>query len=133
MTDSQAPVSPSMACGMRLVDLCKAGDFNGAMEACYGEDIVSVEPLPEGTPGAIVEGLAGVREKAAAWYESNEVHSCAVEGPFPHGDRFAVTFDLDVTSKAGPMAGQRIRMKEVGLYTVRDGKVVREEFFYSMG
>jgi ketosteroid isomerase-like protein len=30
------------------------------------------------------------------------------------------------------MAGQRMQMEEVGLYTVEDGKIVREEFFYSV-
>jgi hypothetical protein len=31
------------------------------------------------------------------------------------------------------MAGQRMRMEEVGMYTVQGGKIVREEFFYTMG
>jgi ketosteroid isomerase-like protein len=44
-----------------------------------------------------------------------------------------VVFKLDVTAKAGPMAGKSFSMEEAGLYTVKDGKVVQEEFFYSMG
>jgi hypothetical protein len=31
------------------------------------------------------------------------------------------------------MAGRRTKLEEVALYTVKDGKIVREEFFYSMG
>ena len=31
------------------------------------------------------------------------------------------------------MAGQRMMLDETALYTVADGKVVQEEFFYSMG
>jgi hypothetical protein len=31
------------------------------------------------------------------------------------------------------MAGKRMQVEEAGLYTVRDGKVVHEEFFYHMG
>ena len=27
----------------------------------------------------------------------------------------------------------RFKMQEAGLYTVKNGKIVREEFFYSMG
>jgi len=30
------------------------------------------------------------------------------------------------------MAGQRMKMDEVALYTVKDGKIVHEEFFYDM-
>ena len=36
-------------------------------------------------------------------------------------------------AKAGPMAARRTRFTEAALYTVRDGKVVQEEFFYHMG
>ena len=42
-------------------------------------------------------------------------------------DRFALIFDMDVTNRE---TGQRMQMREVGLYTVADGKIVREEFFY---
>ncbi|MBC7975998.1 MAG: nuclear transport factor 2 family protein, partial [Myxococcales bacterium] len=50
--------------------------------------------------------------------------------PYPNGDRFAVRFNYDVTHKP---SSKRIQMDEVALYTVKDGKIVREEFFYAMG
>ena len=31
------------------------------------------------------------------------------------------------------MAGKRMTLDEAALYTVKDGKVVHEEFFYHMG
>ena len=40
---------------------------------------------------------------------------------------------VDVTPKDGPMKGKRMQMDEAGLYTVKQGKVVQEEFFYHMG
>jgi ketosteroid isomerase-like protein len=47
--------------------------------------------------------------------------------PFLHGDdRFAVIFDIDATEKA---TGQRMPMREVAVYHVADGRIVREEFF----
>ena len=42
-------------------------------------------------------------------------------------DRFTVYFNLDVTPRA---SGEKVNIKEIGLYTVEGGKVVREEFFY---
>ena len=52
----------------------------------------------------------------------------SVSDPMLHGpDRFAVIFELDATMKA---TGTREAMKEVALYTVKGGKIVREEFFY---
>ena len=44
-----------------------------------------------------------------------------------HGDQFAVRFTMDVTEKA---SGQRTRMDEIGLYTLKNGKIVEERFFY---
>jgi hypothetical protein len=57
----------------------------------------------------------------------HEVHSANVTGPWPHGDRFIVGFQYDVTNKP---SGKRMKLDEVGLYTVSKGKIVREEFFY---
>lgn len=31
------------------------------------------------------------------------------------------------------MKGKRMKLHEVAVYTVKDGKIVREEFFYDMG
>jgi ketosteroid isomerase-like protein len=43
-----------------------------------------------------------------------------------NGDQFALRFSMDVT----PKGGARLQMDEIGLYTVRDGKIVEERFFY---
>lgn len=56
-----------------------------------------------------------------------------MEGPYPHGDRFIAHFKMEVTAKNGPMAGKRMVMDEAALYTVKDGKIIHEEFFYAMG
>ncbi len=82
---------------------------------------------------ARMEGIEAVRKKAHWWFENHEIHGGKAEGPWPHGDRFIVKFFLDVTAKTGPMAGKRMKMDEAALYTVKDGKIVKEEFFYDMG
>lgn len=122
-----------MEVGKKLVDLCKAGKFKEAMESLYGPNIVSIEA--GGPPGQSPrsEGIAAVKAKGEWWEKNHEIHSAQVEGPWPHGDRFIVKFKMDVTAKDGPMMGKRFMMEEAALYTVKDGKVVHEEFFYSMG
>ena len=79
-----------------------------------------------------MKGIEAIRKKHQWWYENNEVHSSTASGPYPNGDQFIVIFDMDITAKTGPMAGQRMQMKEAGLYTVADGKIIREQFFYDM-
>lgn len=118
--------------GRRLVELCSTGRTLEALDTLYAKDAVSVEAVASPNFPQVTEGLAAVRGKNEWWYANNEVHRGEIKGPFPHGDRFALSFGFDVTAKAGPMAGQRMQMEEVGLYTVEDGKIVREEFFYSV-
>lgn len=59
--------------------------------------------------------------------ENHEVHGFTAEGPFVHGDQFALRFTLDVTRKAD---GVREAMTEIGLYTVANGAIIEERFFY---
>lgn len=126
-------MSSTMEVGKRLVDLCKQGKFKEAMDELYGSEIVSVEAGAPPGQSPRMEGIAAVRGKADWWEKNHEVHSAKVEGPWPHGDRFIARFILDVTAKGGPMAGKRMNMDETALYTVKNGKVVHEEFFYHMG
>jgi ketosteroid isomerase-like protein len=99
----------------------------------YSQDVVSIEAMSGPSMPAQLNGLAAVQEKSAWWAANHEVHGSEIAGPWPHGDRFIVRFTLDVTSKAGPMAGKRMKLDEAALYTVKDGKVIKEEFFYDMG
>lgn len=126
--------NPAFAVGSKLVDFCKKGQFVEAMDALYDKNIVSTEA--GGPPGQdrTGKGIDHVKGKAKWWAENHTIHGMKIEGPFPNGDdRFCVYFDFDVTAKAGPLAGKRFNMKEVGLYTIKNGKVVDEAFFYAMG
>lgn len=118
--------------GEKLVGLCREGKNLEAVDTLYDADIVSVEAIGGPEMPAEMRGIDAIRGKNQWWFENHEIHDAAVEGPFPHNDRFAVKYHYDVTAKAGPMAGQRMAMDEVALYTVKDGKIVREEFFYGM-
>lgn len=118
--------------GKKLVELCRQGKLHEAMETLYGPNIVSIEAMSSPAMPARMEGIAAVRGKAEWWEKNHQVHSGKAEGPWPHGDRFIVHFTFDVTATSGPMAGKRMLLDEAALYTVKDGKVVQEEFFYSM-
>ncbi len=118
--------------GQKLVAMCREGRNMDAINELYADDVVSVEAMapPEGGEREM-SGIDAVRGKNDWWNENHEVHDASVAGPFPHGDdRFCVHFKFDVTSK--PMGGQRFSMEEIGLYSVADGKITKEEFFYTM-
>lgn len=119
--------------GQRLVALCRENRHVDAVNELYAPNVVSVEAMEYPGMPRRHEGIEAIRKKNQGWLDNHTVHANTVEGPYPHGDRFIVHYKMDVTSKAGPMAGRRMQVEEAALYTVRDGKVAQEEFFYHMG
>ena len=118
--------------GTKLVQLCNEGKGLEAVDTLYGEKVVSIEGQGSDAIPARMKGLQAVRGKSVWWYDNNEVHASTALGPFVghREDQFVVQFDLDTTPKSTGVRGQ---MREVGLYTVEDGKIVQEEFLYLMG
>ena len=102
----------------------KAGRFEEA-ETYWSDDVVSFEA--QDGPMREARGRAAVHAKGEWWVANHDVHSLETSGPYLNGDQFALRFRIDVTPKA---SGQRTQMEEVGLYTVRDGKIAEERFFY---
>jgi SnoaL-like domain len=109
----------------KLVELCRKGEWMKAVESLYANDIVSVEPHAMENMPAEMRGLDQVRGKTQWFMENHEIRGSKVGGPFVAGDKFVVQFEIDVTDKASK---KRMQMSEVGIYTVKDGKVSREEF-----
>lgn len=98
-----------------FTELLKHGDSEGAATKYNADDIVSYEAM-EG-PMAVCHGKEAVKQKGQWWQDNHEVHGGLIEGPYV----------FDVTTKA---SGERSTMDEVGLYTVKNGKISEERFYY---
>ncbi len=116
--------------GSKLVELCRQGKNLDAVRTLYSPDIVSVEAVDGPNLPGEMKGMDAVLGKNQWWVDNHVIHAASCEGPYPHGNRFIVRFRFDVTNK---QMQRRFDMSEAALYTVEDGKIVREEFFYSMG
>jgi len=104
----------------KVVELVRKQAWYEALDTLYDNDVVSVEAAaPES------RGKEAVRGKIDWWVNAMEVHSFNASEPFVAHDRFVVQYDADVTEKESK---QRRQISEVGVYTVKDGKIVREEF-----
>ncbi len=112
-----------------LVALCRTGRNQDAISKLYSPQIVSVEPMGNATRPAEISGIDAIREKNKWWFDNHTTHKADVIGPFVGGDQFAVHYVYDVTHKPN---GHRFTLAEMALYTVKDGKVVREQFFYNV-
>ncbi|MEH6673231.1 nuclear transport factor 2 family protein [Sulfitobacter sp.] len=109
-----------------LVKGCREGHEVANLDRLYAADAVSIEAMDHGN-GREIKGLDGIKGKHAWWDGAMEVTRQNVSDPMLHGDeRFAVMFDVAAREKA---SGNVMEMKEVAVYHVANGKIVREEFF----
>jgi ketosteroid isomerase-like protein len=114
----------------KVVELTRKQAWHQALDELYADDIVSVEARAMGSGSPETRGLQGVRGKTDWWVNAMQVNNFKVSGPFVAHDRFVVQYDVDATEKS---SGKRMQMSEVGVYTVRNGKIAREEFLPLVG
>lgn len=113
-----------------LVDYCNTDQTDKGLNELYSPDAVSVEALAMEGMGREAKGIEAIKGKHEWWYNNHDVHSSSTKGPFLFGEnQFGLIFEMDVTSKD---TGERMQAQEIGVYTVENGKIVREEFFYGM-
>ena len=111
----------------RLIELCSRGDWKQAQDELLHEDAVSVEP--EGNPWAVAKGMDAIRKKADQWkHMVVEVHENRVSDPLVAENFFAVTMTTDSTMKEMG----RIQFEQLCVYQVKDHKIIKEQFFYTM-
>jgi SnoaL-like protein len=106
----------------KVVEFVRKQAWYEALDSLYDENIVSVEADP-GAPET--RGKEGVRGKIDWWLSAMQVHSFNASEPFVGHDRFVVQYDAEVTDKK---TKERRKLSEVGVYTVKNGKIVHEEF-----
>ncbi len=109
----------------QFVELCRQGKNFDVMRTMYAPNIVSVEG-----DGKETAGQGPVIKKSEDWVSDKTFHGETVRGPFYNSanpDQFAVYFTLDITPKA---TNKRVTLEEVGIYTVKNDEITREQFFY---
>lgn len=112
----------------QLVKFCREGKFEECIQELYSPEIVSLEP--EGGSWEVkVQGFEALAKKAQIWKDMvQEFHSSEISDPIVAENFFSITMKSSVTLKG---TKEPIDMDEVCLYEVKDGKVVKEQFFYT--
>ena len=110
----------------RFNELAQTGQFEKVQEELFADDAVSIEP-PQ-TPGLqTVEGKEAIKRKAEMFNASvEEMHGGYSKEPIVVGNFFAVVMGLDATMKGMG----RVKMDEIAIYEVKNGKIVKEQFFF---
>ncbi len=110
----------------RFNELAQTGQWSQIQDELFSEDAASVEP--SNSPGLkSAEGIDAIRQKGQQFQTMvEEMHGGYSNEPQVAGRYFAVAMGMDCTMKG--MGRQK--MDEIALYEVKDGKIVKEQFFY---
>lgn len=109
----------------RLIKLCREGQNAKAYDELFATNAVAIEPAHTQQPEA--KGLDALRAKTEYFQKSvKEFHGSYVSDPIVAGNFFSCSMGIDFTNQEG----NRIKMDEVCVYEVKDGKVVKEQFFF---
>lgn len=109
----------------KFYEMAQQGDWDGIQNQLFCNDAVSIEP--DFAPVPRVEGLEAIREKGKQFGQMiEEMHGGYCNEPIVAGNHFSCTMGMDVTFKERG----REKMDEVAVYEVKDGKIVKEQFFY---
>ncbi len=114
----------AMEVGQELVRMFNAGQFTEIEDRFWAPKIRSIEGF--GVAMAW-DGRKAVRAKNHDWMSTHKIHGASASGPFVGATGFAVKFSMDVEDTTN---GQRTTMEEVGVYTLKNGKIIQEEFMY---
>ena len=113
----------------KFMDLCNQGKHFEVMRTMYAPEMVSVEG-----DGKETVGKEAVIHKSEVFQGNNAITGQDLRGPFFCGDanassgKFAVYMSITFTPKGGSKAQTH---DEVGLYTVKNDVITREEFYYN--
>jgi ketosteroid isomerase-like protein len=123
---TQEAVMTTQEVASRFHDLAQMGQWDQIQNELFADEAVSIEP--EHSPGLkSVKGMDAIRQKGKQFAEAvEEMHSGYSNSPQVAGNHFAVAMGMDVTMKGMG----RMQMDEIAVYEVKDGKIVKEQFFY---
>jgi ketosteroid isomerase-like protein len=110
------------ALAQRIVDVTLANDDEAAFDL-YAENVESIEP---GQPP--MRGIDAIRQKFAGWRQMVTETRFEPRRVCVDGNVIVIEW-LGHVTLAG--SGKRAELHEVALHEIRDGKIVREEFFYN--
>jgi hypothetical protein len=103
--------------------------FLEIQETFYDEHVVSQEPEKAAAVGlaVVTNGLEAVKAKGVARRTTIEtVHTYVCSEPLVAGDFFTVVLKQEITFKGKP----RMAIEEIGVFQVKNDKIVKEQFFY---
>lgn len=103
----------------------KEGQWTKIHNELYSKDVWSIEA--ESSKAPPVQGLKAIKQKGEQWVENiKQVHGGYCNAPIVAGNHFSCAMGTQYTDKKDA----RQQLDEVCVFEVKEGKIVKEQFFY---
>jgi hypothetical protein len=113
----------------RYCELAKQNKWPEILDELCSQDLVNKEPEHVASRGiqTITNGLDAVKAKGVANRANIEaIHSQHCSAPLVAGNFFTVALSRDITFKGRP----RMKLEEIAIFELKEGKIISEQFFY---
>jgi len=125
MTTAEA-VMTTQEVANRMYELFKENKWAEVQQELFSDDAESIEP-PHSQGMQSVKGRDAIKKKADDFNNMvEEMHGGYTGEPIVAGNHIAIAMGMEATYKG--MGRQK--MEEIAVYEVKDGKIVKEQFFY---
>ncbi len=107
----------------RLVELCRQGKYEECYQELYSPEVQSIE-----MDGSVCNGFGEMKKKGDEWNAGiQEFHGSEIGEPIVSGNFFSLPMSMNITFKGAPAP---MNFQEMCVYQVKDGKIIKEQFFY---
>jgi hypothetical protein len=111
----------------RYYELIQLNKYAEIQDELYAPDAISIEPENDSNLPLVVEGIAALRQKEGLFFsEVDEMFGSRMSEIIVSNFFFSHMTEMDVKMK-----GKERKIKgQIGVFEVRNGKIVKEQFFY---
>ena len=126
METAEVGTMTTQAVANRFNELAQQGNWTQIQEELYADDAESIEP-PHAQGLQSAKGREALKQKGEQFGAMvEEMHGGYSSEPVVAGNHFAVAMGMDATMKGMG----RTKMDEIAVYEVKNGKIVKEQFFF---
>jgi hypothetical protein len=112
----------------RYYELIQMHRYEQIQNELYTSTAVSIEPENASNLPLVVKGIDELRKKEGLFFSQvEEMHEGYMSEPVVSTFFFSMMTGMDVTMKGK----QRKKKEQICVFEVRNGKIVREQFFYN--
>jgi hypothetical protein len=113
--------------GVRGGDTIQQHQYKQIQDELYAPNSVSIEPENDTNLPLVVEGIEALQQKEGLFFSQvDQMFGGKMSEPIVSNFHFSQMTEMDVKMK-----GKERKIKgQIGVFEVRNGKIVKEQFFY---